>query len=305
MGTTHNEDIVMEFQPQYTLFYLLPVFILFIGVELYLLRRRNAEFPESARYTTGDSIANFLLSGFHEVGNVLWAGVILWVYYSLFDFRLFEIPHSIWSMLLLYLLQDFLYYWFHRASHRVRWLWAAHVVHHSSERLNFSTSFRQSFMYPVAGMWLFWLPLVALGFEPMTVIAVTLFNLAYQFFLHTQVVPKLGLLEWFFNTPSHHRVHHARNEEYIDQNYAGTLIIWDRLFGTFVEEREDIPCDFGITRQVHSYNPIELTFHEWRDMFADALNHPDGLREGIRHLWMPPEWQSEPRLEEQPAAAAS
>lgn len=283
----------MEFQPQLILIYLLPVFALFIALELYVLRKRATDHPESARYSFKDTVANGFLSLFHEMGDAVAAIVVISIYYSVFDFRLFDIPHSAWAMLLLFVLQDFLYYWFHRASHRIRWMWASHVVHHSSEKMNFSTAFRQSVTYPISGMWVFWLPLIALGFEPMTVIAVVLFNLAYQFFLHTQIVPRLGVLERVFNTPSHHRVHHARNAEYVDQNYAGTLIIWDKLFGTFVEERDDLPCEFGITRQVYSHNPLELTFHEWRDMFADVLTAPQGLRVGIRHLWMPPEWQPE------------
>ena len=281
----------MEFQPQLILIYLIPLFALFMAAEFYLLRKQADVLPGSAQYSWKDTISNGFLALFHEVGEATAAIVVISIYYSLFGFRLFEIDNSWWAILLLFVLQDFLYYWFHRASHRIRWMWASHVVHHSSEKLNFSTAFRQSLTYPISGMWVFWLPLIALGFEPMTVIAVVLFNLAYQFFLHTQVVKKLGFIELILNTPSHHRVHHARNEEYIDQNYAGTLIIWDKLFGTFVEERDDLPCEFGITRQIHNHNPIAMTFHEWKDMFADVLAAPNGLRQGIKHLWMPPEWQ--------------
>ncbi|MPQ72187.1 sterol desaturase family protein, partial [Pseudomonas sp. MWU12-2323] len=149
-----------------------------------------------------------------------------------------------------------LYYWFHRASHRVRWLWAAHSVHHSSTRMNFSVAFRQSLMYPVAGMWAFWLPLAWLGFPPQQVVAVVLLNLAFQFFVHTQIVPKLGWLEYVFNTPSIQRTHHAKNPRYIDDNYAGVLVIWDRLFGTFVEERDSDPCEYGTVKPVNSFNPL-------------------------------------------------
>jgi sterol desaturase/sphingolipid hydroxylase (fatty acid hydroxylase superfamily) len=281
----------MELQPQLILIYFMPVFAVFMAYEFYLLRKPSSDIPVSAEYSWKDTISNGFLALFHEVGQAAAALVIVSIYYSLFDYRLFDISNSVWAFLLLFVLQDFMYYWFHRASHRVRWMWASHVVHHSSEKLNFSTAFRQSFTYPISGMWVFWLPLIALGFEPMTVISVVLFNLAYQFFLHTQIVKKFGFMEKILNTPSHHRVHHARNEEYIDQNYAGTLIIWDKLFGTFVEERDDLPCEFGITRQIRSHNPIDLTFHEWKDMFADVLRAPNGLREGIKHLWMPPEWQ--------------
>jgi sterol desaturase/sphingolipid hydroxylase (fatty acid hydroxylase superfamily) len=287
------EDTIMDFQPQLILIYFIPVFAVFMAAELVWLRAQGAGHPESADYTLKDTISNGFLALFHEIGDGIAALVVISIYYSLFDFRLFTIPNSAWAFLLLFLLQDFLYYWFHRASHRIRWMWASHVVHHSSEKLNFSTAFRQSLTYPISGMWVFWLPLIALGFDPMTVIMVVLLNLAYQFFLHTQVVDKLGVLEGILNTPSHHRVHHARNEQYIDKNYAGTLIIWDKLFGTFVEERDDLPCDYGITRQIDTHNPIELTFHEWKDMFADVFNAENGLAGGIKHLWMPPEWQPE------------
>lgn len=171
-------------------------------------------------------------------------------------------------------MQDCCYWLFHFTSHHVRWLWASHVVHHSSERLNLSTAFRQSLMYPVSGMWLFWIPMILIGFPPQAVVATVLLSLGFQFFVHTQVVGKLGWLEWVFNTPSHHRVHHASNAKYIDRNFAGVLIIWDRLFGTFVEEDPAEPCRFGITKPVRSFNPLTLTFHEWRDMLREARDLP-------------------------------
>ena len=216
-----------------------------------------------------------------------------------------EIENSWLSFLLLFLLQDFFYYWFHRGSHRIRFMWASHVVHHSSERLNLSTAFRQSFTYPISGMWVFWVPIVLIGFEPELVLGSVLLSLAYQFFVHTQLVPKLGPLEWILNTPSHHRVHHAKNPEYIDRNYGGVLIIWDRLFGTFVEENDDIPLVYGITRQIHSHNPLYLTLHEWRDMFKDAISGKKTMIQRVGHLWRPPEWQPENVSTENDAALHS
>jgi len=167
-------------------------------------------------------------------------------------------------------------------------MWASHVTHHSSERLNLSTAFRQSLTYPISGMWLFWLPLAWLGFEPKAIIAVVAINLAFQFFVHTEAVKKLGWLEYVFNTPSHHRVHHARNPKYIDRNYAGVLIIWDKLFGTFVEEDPAERCDYGIVRQIHSHNPIVLTFHEWIAMFRDAAR-AGSMTQRLTQLFGPPE----------------
>ena len=287
----------MEFQPQFILLYCAPIFFLFIAWEWRVLSKRAAEFPDTAQYSIKDTLSNAFLALFHEIGDGLAAVVVIGIYYSLFDFSLFKIPNTAWAFILLFVLQDFCYYWFHRASHRIRWMWSSHVVHHSSQSLNLSTAFRQSFTYPISGMWVFWLPLVALGFHPMTVVGSVMLSLAYQFFIHTQVIKKLGVLERVFNTPSHHRVHHARNPEYIDKNYAGTLIIWDKLFGTFVEERDDIPCEFGITRQLHTHDPVELSIHEWRDMFADAFDNSKTISQGIKHLWMPPEWQPEEAIQ--------
>ena len=231
-----------------------------------------------------------VLAGSHQlVDAIKWAFVILF-YAWIYQFRFFDIEMTFLTGFLLFIAQDFCYYWFHRTSHRVRWLWAAHVVHHSSTRLNLSTAFRQSIFYPIAGMWVFWTPLALVGFEPAHIILVVSINLGYQFFVHTQAVGKLGFLEKIFNTPSHHRVHHAKNDLYIDRNYAGVLIIWDKLFGTFVEEREDEPCVYGITRQIHSHNPFFLWIHEWKDMFIDAFK-PGKISDRLKHFWKPPEWQ--------------
>jgi len=190
----------------------------------------------------------------------------------------------------LFVVQDLLYYVFHRCSHRVRWLlWAAHVVHHSSERMNFSTAFRQSLMYPVAGMWLFWIPLAVLGFPPTQIVAIVLINLAFQFFVHTQIIGKLGWLEYVVNTPSIHRVHHARNDRYIDRNYAGVMVVWDRLFGSYADEDpRDAPV-YGIVEPVNTDNPLKATFHEWASMGADVLR-VKGWRNKLSALFAPPAW---------------
>ncbi|OOF08162.1 sterol desaturase, partial [Salinivibrio sp. MA427] len=209
------------------------------------------------------------------------------VYLWWFGWRLFDIEMSVSLFLLLMVAQDFCYYWFHRASHRIRWMWAAHVVHHSSERMNFSTAFRQSLMYPLAGMWLFWLPLVVIGFPPQWVVFVVLLNLGLQFFVHTQWIKTLGPVEWIFNTPSHHRVHHGVNPQYIDKNYAGILIIWDKRFGTFEPESESVR--YGIPKPVNSFNPLVVTFAEWQQMWRDATQLDLSFRQRWQCLFAPPE----------------
>jgi sterol desaturase/sphingolipid hydroxylase (fatty acid hydroxylase superfamily) len=260
-----------------------PVFLAFVGWEAWYWRKRRPEL-----YSLKDSLSNAALALMHQgVDALTWLAVI-GLYWWLYQYRLFELPTSGWTIAALFVAQDFFYYFFHRAHHRVRWMWAAHVVHHSSERLNLSTAFRQSITYPISGMWVFWLPLAWLGFSPTHIVAVVAINLGFQFFVHTQAVGKLGWLEYVFNTPSHHRVHHARNPQYIDRNYAGVLIVWDKLFGSFVAEDAAVPCEYGIVRQLHSHNPLVLTFHEWIAMFRDAAR-PQSWRSRLGQLFGPPE----------------
>lgn len=241
-----------------------PVFVGFVAWE-WLSSRRLAV----GRYRWQDSAANVVLALMHQGSDMLALLLLMPFFMWLYQFHLFTIELNVYSVALAFLLQDFLYYWFHRASHHIRWLWASHVTHHSSRLMNFSTAFRQSLTYPISGMWLFWTPLILLGFTPALVFAVVALNLAFQFFVHTQAVKKLGVLEWVLNTPSHHRVHHACNPKYINKNFGGVLIIWDRLFGSFVVEQDNEPCRYGITDDFYSENPLQITFYEWRHMLNE------------------------------------
>ena len=260
-----------------------PVFLALIALEAWYWRRRRP-----GMYSLADTLSNAGLALMHQAADAVAWLLIIGAYYAVYRHRMFDLPSSAWTIAALFVAQDFFYYWFHRASHRIRWLWASHVTHHSSERLNLSTAFRQSLTYPISGMWVFWLPLAWIGFEPRNIVAVVAINLAFQFFVHTQAIGKLGWVERVFNTPSIHRVHHARNPEYIDRNYAGVLVIWDRLFGTYVEEDPAVPCEYGIVGQVHGHNPIHLTFHEWIAMFRDAAR-AGSLRKAAMQLMGPPE----------------
>ena len=279
--------------PELLLLALAPLFFVCILFE-WLWGDRGNKLPNSAKYRPAEVACNFVLAGMHQGADLLTGLLIASVYLSLFDWRLFDIEMNWQAFLILMVAQDFCYYWFHRASHRIRWMWAAHVVHHSSENMNFSTAFRQSLMYPLAGMWVFWLPLVVIGFDPNWVIFVVLLNLGLQFFVHTQAVKSLGPLEWVINTPSHHRVHHGRNPQYIDKNYAGILIVWDRLFGTYEKEVETV--EYGITKPVNSFNPIKVTFSEWRDMFAEAFSANLSLTGRLKILFAPPTTQNRDML---------
>lgn len=188
------------------------------------------------------------------------------------------------ALALLFLGQEFFYYWFHRCGHHVRWFWATHAVHHSPEQFTWANALRLGATGGLAGNGLFFVPLVWLGFPPLLVFASVALNLAYQFWLHATWVPKLGPLEWVFNTPSHHRAHHGCNSRYLDCNFGGVLIIFDRLFGTFVAESPLDPPRYGLVHPVGSRNPLVIAFHEWRRMARD-LRAARGWAEGLRVLF--------------------
>jgi sterol desaturase/sphingolipid hydroxylase (fatty acid hydroxylase superfamily) len=191
------------------------------------------------------------------------------------------------AVVVLVLVQDFSYYWFHRCSHRVRWFWATHAVHHSSNELNLGASYRFGWTGRISGTTIFYVPMMFLGFAPSAVGIAGAFALLYQFWLHAEWIPKLGPLEWVFNTPSHHRVHHAANPEYLDRNYGGVLIVWDRMFGTFAAERDDVPCRYGLVTPLRSNNPIVIGFHEWAALVRD-LWHAKSFREAFSAIAGPP-----------------
>jgi sterol desaturase/sphingolipid hydroxylase (fatty acid hydroxylase superfamily) len=182
---------------------------------------------------------------------------------------------------------EFAYYWFHRASHRVRWLWATHAVHHSPEEMTLLSSLRLGWTNLLSAGWLFYAPLILMGFDPRLVALLLALDLRYQFFLHTEAKLWFGPLEWLLNTPSHHRAHHGRNEAYLDSNYGGVVIVFDRLFGTFRAERAEEPVEFGLKGRMPEPNPIRLAFREWRDLFADMLR-AQGLHHAVRIALAPP-----------------
>ena len=218
-------------------------------------------------------------------------GLVLAVYVWAFQWRPFEIPMDRWeSWVALALAVDFAYYWLHRYSHEIRWMWALHSVHHSARQITFSVAYRLGWTSLLSGPWLFLIPVCWIGFDPRAVVLMYAANLLYQFWLHTETVPKLGFLECFMNTPSHHRVHHAIEPAYLDRNYGGILILWDRLFGSFSEERTSAPRTYGLVRQIDTLNPLRIAFAEWVAMLRD-LRHARSLWEIAGHLFGPPGWR--------------
>ncbi|AOZ08754.1 sterol desaturase family protein [Cupriavidus malaysiensis] len=204
--------------------------------------------------------------------------------------RVATLPLDNWAAVpLLFLGQEFCYYWYHRAAHRMRWFWCNHAVHHSPNELNLSAAFRIGVLGKASGTALFFVPLAWLGFPPATVFAVLSLNLLYQFWLHATWIPRLGWLEGILNTPSAHRVHHASNLDYLDANYGGVLVVFDRLFGTYVPERADLPCRYGLVHPMTSYNPLHVEFAQWRALLRD-LAAARSLRAVLGYLFLPPGW---------------
>jgi sterol desaturase/sphingolipid hydroxylase (fatty acid hydroxylase superfamily) len=188
---------------------------------------------------------------------------------------------------LLFVGQEFFYYVYHRAAHRVRWFWATHAVHHSPNQLTLAAALRLGWTGKLSGTGLFFAPMIWLGFPPPAVFAALALNLLYQFWIHAPWIPRLGPLEWVLNTPTHHKVHHASNAEYLDCNYGGVLIVFDRLFGTFVDERSDVTIRYGLTKPLLTHNPLRIATHEWFNLARD-LAAADSWRNRARILFGPP-----------------
>ncbi|MCR9276863.1 MAG: sterol desaturase family protein [Pseudomonadaceae bacterium] len=216
---------------------------------------------------------------FVSVGALFWAA----------DLRVGTIPTTFATLAVCFVLDDLRFYAHHRIAHRCRWVWAMHVVHHSSTHYNYAVALRQAWTKHFTGTMMLKLPLVLIGFDPVAVLFCGVVNAAYQFFLHTQLIDRLPRwFEFVFNTPSHHRVHHARNPQYLDANYGGTLIIWDRLFGTFEGEQANEPPEFGLVKNIDTYNPLRIEFHEYAAVLRDQLHRGIGLRARLGYLFGPP-----------------
>ncbi len=253
-------------------------------------------FRNSDKFGLEDSLASMALGTSYILvaEGIVVIAVVVPAFNWLYQYRLMAVTISPLSMLLLFLLVDLCFYLFHLAAHRIRFLWGVHEVHHASEYFNFTVAFRQSMLYAFVGVYAFFAPAVLLGFTPEWVLGMLALNLLYQLLVHTQWVGRLpGPLEWIFNTPSNHRVHHGRNPRYIDRNMGGVLMFWDHLFGTYAAEDPAEAPEYGVVSQIGktpSFNPIILTFREYGRMFADAAR-PGPLRQRVKHLWGPPNWE--------------
>ena len=263
----------------------IPVFFTLMAAELIyegLTRNRT--------YRLNDAVTNINLGVLDQLTGAFAKVVKIGIYTIVYElFAIWTIPESWVSFVVLFILYDLCYYWSHRLAHEISLFWGGHVVHHQSEEYNLSVALRQS---STSFIWSFpfYLPLALIGFSPVQLIFVGGLNLLYQFWIHTEHINRLGPLEWVMNTPSHHRVHHGRNPEYIDKNYAGVFIIWDRVFRTFTKEVER--PDYGITKPLNSWNPLYANVSHYADLFR-TLPQARSIADGLRMLFGPPGWMPE------------
>ena len=268
------------------LYYAIPFFVLLLAVEWLSFRHDHRD--DLVGYDARDTRVSLTMGMGNVIINVGWKFAVVATYAALYEVTPLRIPADAWwAWVLLFFADDLAYYWFHRVSHESRLFWASHVVHHSSQHYNLSTALRQTWV-PMT-YFPFWLALPLLGFAPWMVLLAQSWSLIYQFGLHTERIGRLPRpIEWAFNTPSHHRVHHGSNQVYLDRNYGGILIIWDRLFGTWIEEGERVR--YGLTKNLTSSRPLHVAFHEYRALWDD-LKAVRGLRTRAEVLFRGPGWQ--------------
>ena len=267
--------------------YAIPFFVFAMLLEFFVASAKNIK-----SYTAKDAFSSIAMGlGNVFIGFVSKLFVFAALYYVYENFRVFTIPITWWSFIILIFLDDFSYYWFHRTSHENRFFWASHVVHHSSKHYNLSTALRQTWTGSFYSF-IFWLWLPLIGFHPGMIIFQMSISLLYQFWIHTELIQKMPKwIELFFNTPSHHRVHHGSNPIYLDKNHAGILIIWDKLFGTFQPELKSEKVQYGLVVNIKTYNPIFIAFNEWGALFKDLNTKNISVRNRIRYLYKPPGWK--------------
>lgn len=259
----------------------MPVYVVLIGLEILL-----SYWHEKHYYTVKDTITNVYLSALNFILDLLLRafGVLVLTYFFQFKFVEIKNPVVYWTILVLSL--DFMYYWLHRIDHYCRLFWAVHVTHHSSEEFNLTVGFRSSVFQPLY-RFIYFIPLALLGFKAIDIAFVYAASQIYGILIHTKYINKMGFLEWFMATPSHHRVHHGSNVKYLDRNMGMVFIIWDRLFGTFEPEQEEVK--YGLTENIKTHHPLKVVFHEWQNILND-LKKPSSLKAKLMYVFGPPGW---------------
>jgi sterol desaturase/sphingolipid hydroxylase (fatty acid hydroxylase superfamily) len=273
-----------EFREELLVLISIPIYTIVIGIEILYSFLKHKGF-----YSTKGILSNLYLTSLNLSLDVLVRGICLTVLWYFYQFKFTAIDKSIhpilyWSVLVL--AEDFMFYWMHRVDHYCRFFWAVHVTHHSSEEFNLTVGFRSSVFQPLY-RFVWFIPIALVGFDPLDIMFMYAATQIYGILIHTKTVGKLGPLEWVLSTPSHHRVHHASNIKYLDKNMGMILIIWDRVFGTFAKEEEEVV--YGLTTDIKTYNPITMVFHEWKAIYED-LNKQTSFKNKIMYVFGPPGW---------------
>lgn len=276
-------DVDLSFPP--VLMWAAPFFVITVALEWVLVRRGLAQ----GRYEWRDAVTSMTMGFGNLATDILFGIISLSVLVFFWQFRVFDLGVSLPVILLALIAQDFIYYWKHRASHRIRWFWSAHVVHHSSEHYNLSTALRQPWNSQFTGYVLMSAPLILIGFHPLLIAFVGALNLLYQYWIHTEAIRKMPRwFEFIFNTPSHHRVHHSTHPTHLDMNYAGIFIVWDRMFGTFIAEGDEEVITYGLVKNIETFNPFTVAFAEWVGIFRDAFQPGLTIGQRFGYVFAPP-----------------
>jgi sterol desaturase/sphingolipid hydroxylase (fatty acid hydroxylase superfamily) len=263
----------------------IPVYAIVIGAEIIYSARHHLRL-----YSTKGILSNIYLTSLNMLLDLLVRGVCLFVLDYFFRHRVADFSFSpliYWTVLIVS--EDFMFYWLHRVDHFCRFFWAVHVTHHSSEEFNLTVGFRSSVFQPLY-RFIYFIPVALLGFRGIDIMLAYSITQIFGILVHTQTVGKLGILEYIFVTPSHHRVHHASNARYLDRNMGMLLIIWDRLFGTFQEEEESEPVKYGLTTNIGTFHPAVMVFHEWKNILSDIFKKDLSLYERLMYVFGPPGW---------------
>jgi sterol desaturase/sphingolipid hydroxylase (fatty acid hydroxylase superfamily) len=267
--------------------YAIPFFIVSVIVEGFIIYKKKP-----SAYNLKDAITSISMGIGNLISNLLSKFLVVFVITYLYEnFRITSIPFVWWSWLFILFADDFCYYWAHRLGHESRFFWASHIVHHSSQKYNLSTALRQTWTGGFFSF-IFYLVLPILGFHPLMIFTQMSISLLYQYWIHTELIHKMP--KWFeavFNTPSHHRVHHGSNPIYLDRNYAGIFIIWDKLFGSFQPELKEEKVIYGLTKNISTYNPIKVAFMEWFFTFNDAIYSKTSFYNKLQYFIKPPGWK--------------
>ncbi len=269
-------------QPINIIHYAIPFFVLCLLLEVALNVYERKDW-----YIAKDTFSSLAMGIGNQLVGLVIKGFVYFAFIWFYEHRVFEMDMSQgWMWALLFLGDDLSYYWFHRTSHSVRFFWASHSVHHSSQKYNLGTALRQTWTGDLTGSFFFWLWMPLVGFHPIMIFLMKSISLIYQFWIHTEAIYKFPRwIEYIWNTPSHHRVHHASDIEYLDKNHAGILIIWDRLFGTFVEEQKR--PTYGLVTNIDTYNPLKIALYEWIAIFQNIKKHP---RHAFKYIFGAPGW---------------